>query len=240
MKHAKNIRMGRKTWNRENVMSAIYRLFWIYVICGVAGFVIETVWCWIDFQEFTSRTSNLFFPISCVWGVGGVVLYLTTQKNHWNNGTYIFAKCTLVGTVFEFLCGYLGEHLLEVTFWDYSGMPLHIGKYINLPFCMVWGLIGVLWVRKVYPLLKQKLEKPVRGSGRLAVNLFLMFMIVSQLFTGTALLRMHARQEGEAAESRMAQVLDTCFTDQMLQAYFPKMKSTVTGEKIYIPKGNGF
>lgn len=238
MKHAKNIRMDRKTWNRENVMSAIYRLFWIYVICGVAGFVIETVWCWIDFQEFTSRTSNLFFPISCVWGVGGVVLYLTTLKNHWNNEIYIFAKCTLVGTVFEFLCGYLGEHLLEVTFWDYSGMPLHIGKYINLPFCMVWGLIGVLWVRKVYPLLKQKLEKPVRGSGRLAVNLFLMFMIVSQLFTGTALLRMHARQEGEAAESRMAQVLDTCFTDQMLQAYFPKMKSTVTGEKIYIPKGN--
>lgn len=43
MKHAKNIRMDRKTWNRENVMSAIYRLFWIYVICGVAGFVIETV-----------------------------------------------------------------------------------------------------------------------------------------------------------------------------------------------------
>lgn len=238
MKHAKNIRMDRKTWNRENVMSAIYRLFWIYVICGVAGFVIETVWCWIDFQEFTSRTSNLFFPINCVWGVGGVVLYLTTLKNHWNNGIYIFAKCTLVGTVFEFLCGYLGEHLLEVTFWDYSGMPLHIGKYINLPFCMVWGLIGVLWVRKVYPLLKQKLEKPVRGSGRLAVNLFLMFMIVSQLFTGTALLRMHARQEGKAAESRMAQVLDTCFTDQMLQAYFQKMKSTVTGEKIYIPKGN--
>ena len=110
MKHAKNIRMDRKTWNRENVMSAIYRLFWIYVICGVAGFVIETVWCWIDFQEFTSRTSNLFFPISCVWGVGGVVLYLTTLKNHWNNGIYIFAKCTLVGTVFEFLCGYLGEH----------------------------------------------------------------------------------------------------------------------------------
>lgn len=238
MKHAKNIRMGRKTWNRENVMSAICRLFWIYVICGVAGFVIETVWCWIDFQEFTSRTSNLFFPISCVWGVGGVVLYLTTLKNHWNNGIYIFAKCTLVGTVFEFLCGYLGEHLLEVTFWDYSGMPLHIGKYINLPFCMVWGLIGVLWVWTVYPLLKQKLEKPVRGSGRLAVNLFLMFMIVSQLFTGTALLRMHARQEGKAAESRMAQALDTCFTDQMLQAYFPKMKSTVTGEKIYIPKGN--
>ena len=56
--------------DRERIMAAVYRLFWIYVVCGVAGFAIETIWCWIDFQEFTSRTSNLFFPISCVWGVG--------------------------------------------------------------------------------------------------------------------------------------------------------------------------
>ena len=60
-------------------------------------------------------------------------------------------KCTVLGALFEFLCGYLGEHLLEVTFWDYSAMPLHIGKYINLPFCLVWGGIDVAWVWKIYP-----------------------------------------------------------------------------------------
>ena len=219
--------------NREKITAAIYRIFWIYVLCGVAGFLVESVWCWIDFQEFTSRTSNLFFPISCVWGVGGVLLYLVTRKNRWNHGAYIFVKCTVFGAAFEFLCGYLGEHLLEVTFWDYSGMPLHLGKYINIPFCLVWGLMGLFWVRAAYPFLGRKLEKPVKENHRLAMNLFLVFMVTSQLVTGTALLRMHQRQEGDAAQNRVEQVLDVCFTDQRLQQFFPKMKSTVTGEKIY-------
>ena len=84
-----------------------------------------------------------------------------------------------------------------------------------------------------YPFLGRKLEKTVKENHRLAMNLFLVFMVTSQLVTGTALLRMHQRQEGYAAQNRVEQVLDVCFTDQRLQQFFPKMKSTVTGEKIY-------
>lgn len=211
-----------------------YKLFFVYVICGIIGFVIETIWCWIDFQEFTSRTSNLFFPISSVWGIGGIVLVLTTLKNRWNNGFYIFAKCTVMGTVFEFLCGYLGEKVLEVTFWDYSDMPFHVGKYINIPFCIVWGLIGVLWLKKLYPVLEQRIDKMLTAVRRGALNLFLIFMIVSQMFTGMTLLRMHERKTGLEAETRIEKMMDKYFSDRILQNFFPKMKSTVTGEKIYI------
>ena len=214
--------------------ATFYRLFWIYVICGVAGYCIETIWCWIDFQEFSSRTSNLFFPISCVWGFGGVLFYCLTLKNRWNNSTYIFVKCTLLGAAFEFLCGYLGEHILEVTFWDYSGMPLHIGKYINIPFCLVWGLFGVLWVRKICPFIKQKLDRPAKEQTRPLFLAFVIFMAASQVLTGAALLRMHERQDGKSAENHAEQMLDQYFTDQTLQSFFPKMKSTVTGEKIYV------
>lgn len=35
-------------------------------------------------------------------------------------------------------------------------------------------------------------------------------------------------------ENIVEYVLDQCFPDQTLQRYFPKMKSTVTGEKIYV------
>lgn len=210
-----------------------YKLFWVYMICGIMGFVIETIWCWIDFQEFTSRTSNLFFPISSVWGLGGIVLLLTTLHNRWNNRAYIFVKCMITGTIFEFLCGYLGEKILEVTFWDYSGMPLHIGKYINIPFCIAWGLIGVLWLGKVYPVLEQKIEKMLAVVQRSTLYLFLIFIITSQIFTGMALLRMHERKVGLEAENRIEKMMDRYFPDRILQNFFPKMKSTVTGEKIY-------
>ena len=219
---------------KEEIAGGFYRLFWIYVICDVAGFFIESVWCWIDFQDFTSRISDLFFPISCVWGFGGVLLHLLTVNNRWNHPAWIFVKCTAAGAAFEFLCGYLGEHLLQVTFWDYSGVPLHIGKYINLPFCLVWGAIGVLWVRKAYPLLEEKLGNPKKKSHRTAMRVFVIFLVSSQILTGAALLRMHERQQQKPAENHIEYILDRCFTDQTLQQFFPKMKSTVTGEKIYI------
>ena len=140
------LRIKEEEIKNETVSNIIYKLFWVYIICGVAGFGIETIWCWIDFQEFSTRSSDLFFPISWVWGVGGVMLYLFTIRNRWNHSLYIFAKCTVLGAAFEFLCGYLGEKILEVTFWDYSGMPLHIGRYINIPFCLFWGLLGAVFV----------------------------------------------------------------------------------------------
>lgn len=94
---------------KDEITSGFYRLFWIYVICGVAGFFIESLWCWIDFGEFTSRTSDMFFPISWVWGLGGVLVQLFTVNNRWSHPAYIFLKCTVVGAGFEFLCGYLGR-----------------------------------------------------------------------------------------------------------------------------------
>lgn len=65
MKHI--ISLKNEKIQKEEWAGTFYRLFWIYVICGVGGFLIESIWCWIDFHEFTSRTSNRFFPISCIW-----------------------------------------------------------------------------------------------------------------------------------------------------------------------------
>ena len=219
---------------RGNILYVLHKLLGVYLFCGIGGFLIETVWCWIDFQKFTSRTSNLFFPISCVWGIGGVGLYILTRKNRWNKGSYIFLKCTVLGTLFEFLCGYLGEKFFEVTFWDYTGMPLHIGKYINLPFCLIWGALGVLWVKKIYPLMKSNRNPMRKNCKKAGINLFLIFMISSQLFTGMTLLRMRERQQGIYARNGIERMLDACFTDQLLQKFFPKMKNSVTNEKIYV------
>ena len=47
--------------------------------------------------------------------------------------------------------GYLGEFILGVTFWDYSALPLHIGRYVDVLICLVWGGLCVVWVRWVAP-----------------------------------------------------------------------------------------
>lgn len=215
----------------EKNFTTLFKLFWIYVICGVAGYFIETVWCWIDFQEFSSRTSNLFFPISCVWGLGGVLLYLLTQRNRWQQNFYIFIKCTVIGTVFELLCGYLGECLFQVTFWDYSGMPLHTRKVHKCSILPGLGIAGSRVGEKNLSCHQSEAGKAFKNSFRFIPQMFLIFMICTQMVTGAALLRMHGRQEGRKSSNQIEAVLDYCFTDETLQGVFPKMKSTVTGEK---------
>lgn len=228
------VTMKAKKTGKQAVWAVIYKLFLIYVISGVGGFVIESLWCWIDFREFTSRTSNLFFPISCVWGLGGVLLTVLTHKNRWNRSIYIFLKCVFIGAVFEFLCGYMGQILFGVTFWDYSKMPLHIGRYINIPFCLAWGIFGVAWVYKICPAICKKLDRPMSLAAHTVIRCFLVFMVGSQLLTGAALVRMNERQKEISPENRVESILDICFTDQMLQTFFPKMKNAVTGEKVYM------
>ena len=51
----KNEKIQKEEW-----AGTFYRLFWIYVICGVGGFLIESIWCWIDFHELRAEPATCF------------------------------------------------------------------------------------------------------------------------------------------------------------------------------------
>ena len=98
----------------------------------------------------------------------------------------------------------------------------------------MWGAVGILWVRKAYLLLEERPGNQKGKFSRTALKVFVVFLVSSQILTGAALLRMHERQQKKPADNYAEYILDRCFTDQTLQQFFPKMKSTVTGEKIYV------
>lgn len=198
-----------RTAEKNKLKLSAYKIFFWFVAGGVVGFLIETVWCWFDFGQFTSRTSNLFFPMSCVWGTGCVMICILQYTNRWNNLFYIFVKNMICCALFEFVCGWFGQIVLGVTFWDYTAMPLHIGKYVNMPFCLLWGLLSLAWGKWIYPILDKKLETFLAKAKYSWLQLFVLFMIVTNVISGTALLRMRERQKS------------------------PKMKDAVSGEKIY-------
>lgn len=214
----------RKNMEQEKWMLTLYKLFWMFVLGGVIGFLAETVWCRFAFREFTSRTSNLFFPISCIWGFGCVIISLGLKRNRWEHPLYIFLKGTLLCAGFEFLCGCLGELILGVTFWDYTSVPFHIGKYINVPFCFVWGILSFAWIKWVYPFLDEKLEDFLIKTGYVWTRCLFVFMVVTSLITGVALLRMQDRKVHITPSNYIESALDRYFPDSVLQAYFPKMK----------------
>lgn len=210
----------------------VYRLFWTFFLGGVIGVLIETIWCYFDFGELSSRTSNLFFPFSIVWGLGAVLLITVFDRNAEESLGWLFIRGCIFAGIFEFFCGYIGELILGVTFWDYTGLPLHIGTYVNVFICMLWGLLCVIWKKWIQPHWDKKLGNFIQSARHRRLTVYMIiFMVVTNCISGMALLRMNARNKGSEPGTRMEAFLDTYFPDQILQQYFPKMKY-ISGEKV--------
>ena len=114
-----------------------------------------------------------------------------------------------------------------MTFWDYSALPLNIQGRINLPYCMLWGLVAVIWVGKLYPVLSGLIDRfPLRG-GRVLGGVLAVFMLLNMALSAAALLRsVQRRNYGEemTVKNRYEEFLDTYFPDERLQEIYPKMK----------------
>lgn len=58
----------------------IYRVFWLFLIAGFAGDLIEVVFWLITRGELISRSSLIYGPFSLVWGLGAVLLTLAFHR----------------------------------------------------------------------------------------------------------------------------------------------------------------
>ncbi len=59
---------------------SLYWVFWLFLIAGFAGDLIEVVFWLITRGELTSRSSLLYGPFSIVWGAGAVLLTLVFHR----------------------------------------------------------------------------------------------------------------------------------------------------------------
>lgn len=220
----------------ESTAVDIFRWFWLFFAGGIAGVVIETIWCCFAFGGLSSRTSNLFFPFSIVWGVGAVLLLMLLNYSQKESTAVVFVGGCILAGIFEFICGFIGERILGVTFWDYTGLPLHLGRYVNVFICALWGVLCVVCQKWVFPFWNAKLISLLKKRSSKVITVFLIgFMVVTNAVSGMALLRMNARNAGNAAVNIVESLLDVYFPDKTLQQYFPKMKY-LNGEKVYLPK----
>lgn len=57
-----------------------YKLFWVFVLGSVFGYIVETVWCFIRNGHYECRSSLVFGPFNTIYGIGALILYLGLYK----------------------------------------------------------------------------------------------------------------------------------------------------------------
>lgn len=216
-----------KSWDRAAEAAARpltpYRVFWLFLIAGFVGDLIEVVFWLLTRGELISRSSLIYGAFSLVWGLAAVLLTLVFHRMDDQSGGRIFITGAVLGGAYEYICSWLQELLFGACFWDYRHLPFNIDGRVNLIFCLFWGLAALAWVRALYPALCLFIDRvPLRRGRRMAWAAALL-LTCSTILTAAALCRMDQRHNDVPALGVVSRFLDETYPDNLLKDRYPNM-----------------
>lgn len=200
-----------------------YRVFWLFLIAGVAGDLIEVVFWLLTRGEIISRSSLVYGPFSLVWGLGAVLLTLAFHRMDDQSTARIILAGTVLGGVYEYICSWVQEALFGACFWDYRHLPFNLDGRVNLVFSLFWGLAALVWVRAAYPALCLFIDRVPRSRGRRMVRAAALFLACSTALSAAALCRMDQRRRDVPAAGVVSRFLDEAYPDSVLKDRYPNM-----------------
>ncbi|ERK31342.1 putative ABC transporter permease [Clostridium intestinale] len=200
-----------------------YKIFWIFFIGCILGVVIETIWCIITRFRIESRSGLIYGPFNLVYGFGAVIITLSLYWLYNKRDLWVFVGGMLVGGVYEYLCSWVQEKIFGTVSWEYSQMNFNLNGRISLLYCFFWGILALIWVKQIYPVLSNLIEKiPNRIGASLTWALFI-FMIFNTGISGLVVERQTERREGIQAVSSLDKYLDKHYSDEVLKKIYPNM-----------------
>ncbi len=165
------------------------KLFWLFVIGSFFGTVLETFWALFAEGHFEMRVGWVLGPFIPVYGVGAVAITLCLYKLHSKSDVIVYIASAVIGATFEYLCSYFQEKFLGTISWDYSDTPFNIDGRTNLMFALIWGFLGLVWLRNLYPFISNLIEKIPKKAGKIITVIFCIFMALDGLLSIAAINR---------------------------------------------------
>lgn len=202
------------------------KLFFLFVLGSFIGTLMETVWALFAEGHFEIRVGMVYGPFIPVYGGGACFLTIVLYKLYKLNDTLIFAISAVVGAAFEYLCSWLQETIFGTVSWDYSNTPFNINGRTNLMYALIWGFLGLVWVRYLYPWAAKLIEKIPKRAGSVITICLVIFMAFNAFMSVTAMLRWTNRTSGVSAQNSFEIYLDKHFDDKKMKMLFPHMQET--------------
>jgi uncharacterized membrane protein len=201
-----------------------YRLFWIFVLCSILGYVLEMAWCLMYHGRFISRNSLVFGPFSIVYGFGGVIITLIIHLLKNQKPVTIFVVTTISGAAFEFCCSLLQELIFGTVSWNYGNKPFTIGGRANLLFACGWGLLAILFFQKVLPFFNLLFNRIQNHKGLIFTWMLILFMAANMILSASAVKRQSDRRNGIEASNAYERFLDKEYPDTVLKRIYANMR----------------
>ena len=194
------------------------KIFWIFIIGCVFGCLVEVLNHFIHYGNFVSRSGLIYGPLNPVYGFGVVIFVLFLSKI--KNPILIFIGGMLLGGGFEYVCSFVQEKVFGSISWDYSHQLFNIGGRTSLKYMLIWGVLALIFMKFIYPILSNLIEKIPVKIGRILTVILVVFVIFDAVISIIACLRQSERAMGEEASNRVEVFLDKHYPDERLNKIF--------------------
>ncbi|MCD8025943.1 MAG: putative ABC transporter permease [Clostridiales bacterium] len=201
------------------------KLFYLFVFGSLIGTIFETVWALVMEGGFEVRVGMVYGPFIPVYGGGACLLTAVLYKLYKLSDTLIFVISAVLGGSFEYFCSWLQEALFGTVSWDYSDATFNINGRTSLLYVLIWGFLGLVWVRYLYPWLSKLIEKIPKMTGSVITTFLVIFMIFDAFMSVCAVYRWSQRDSGVAASNVFQEYLDETFDDERMGILFPNMQN---------------
>ena len=198
-------------------------MFWLFIIGSLIGFFLEGIWHIMRKGSWESHPATVWGPFCIIYGFGAVLLYLVSIPLKNKLPIVRFLVYAFVGGAVEYVGSLFQELAFGTVSWDYSGHFLNIGGRVSLKMTALWGLLGLLFFKYLFPAFTQLLCRIDGTVWNVACIILAIFMAVDLAVTSCALIRWRARQNDDMPDNATECFLDEHFSDAFMEKRFPNM-----------------
>ena len=131
-------------------------------------------------ELLSALLSLLMRPLFGLSGAGAAALSVVLYKFR-NRGSWLsMLGGMVVGSAVEYAFSWVQELLWGSRSWDYSHLPFNINGRICLLYSFFWGLLGIFWIKKLYPICSKWILKIPNRVGKILTWIILAFFILTR------------------------------------------------------------
>lgn len=222
----RNYKYVRARRNSKSFASGLnfYKLIWIFILVSVLGFLLETVYFFINDGSFEIKKGLIYGPFNPVYGLGAIVLVVFLENIPKINDFFVFVISTVLSGVCAYLFSWIQERFLCVVFWDYSSQPLNFSGRISVKQSVVLGILGFVFMKYIYEFMGKKIESIPEDIGKIGAWIIFLFIVFDIFISVLAVKRKVERVSGAEAQSVFEKFLDETYGDNFLDKIYPKMQ----------------
>ncbi len=196
-----------------------FKCFWLFIFGGLLGVVLEGLWWRLRYGFWQSHVTLVWLPLCTVYSFGTVVCYLGALVFQGQNILVRFLAFSFVGTVVEFIGGFLLDRGMQMRAWDYTGTFLNIRGYVNLLMTVIWGILGIGFERLVPGI--DLLFARIPENILLYVTIpFTVLLALDMIVTSACLARWSRRHQGIKAGTKLDRLIDRKYDDARMCCRF--------------------